>query len=55
MIRRKHSGKTRKELAFDLKYIKRRIAENLEEAKRLHQYAQEIAEESRKRARESGS
>ncbi len=49
----KHSQFTDKELASKLRYAKRLIAENLREAKKLRQQAEEIAEEGRRRARAS--
>jgi uncharacterized membrane protein len=51
MRMRKHSHITDKQLAFELKNAKRLIAENLREAKKLHRYAKEIAEENHRRAK----
>jgi len=49
----KHSHFTDKELAVELQDAKRRIDENLREAKKLRRHAKEIAEESHKRAKAS--
>jgi hypothetical protein len=51
--RKQLSSRVTKELAEQLKKAKRQSAANLREAKRLHQYAHEIAQESHRLAEAS--